>query len=128
MNDITLPKVFGCMIAVVLCGIGVAALVMVYAEYARTHWTPDRKWVYLGAFTVATFSIRIQKFRPSWRRRSFWFAITGIAAVHLVGYSIVLLRIDDWRLAWSVMVAFVEVHMISQALLALGYDFNLKSD
>jgi hypothetical protein len=115
----------GGMIGMVVCGFGIAAVLFVYADYARGHWVPGLEWPFLSIFTVLTFVIPIREFRPSWKRRSFWLTIAGLVAVHLFAYSMALMRIAEWRIAWFVIVGAIEIPLIGQVLRMLGYEFRV---
>jgi hypothetical protein len=109
------------LLALIACGVVVAAGVVTLGDYSQHHWTPDARWVSLGVFTTVTFAAVVAQFRRSWRRFTFWVALATLLALHIAGYVIVLRIVPEWRLPWFAAVAFVEPPVLDLVLDRAGF-------
>lgn len=96
-------------VALIGCGIAVAAGAMIEVDYAQSHWVPDAIWVQLTGFTALTFISVALRFRHRWQRPSFWSVLSLLLLVHTVVYALVLLRVPSWRIPWFMGVALLEI-------------------
>ena len=66
------------------------------------------RWIGLAGATAVTFWYPVRRYRRYWGHLSFWLKVVALLAVHLLGYTVLLLRIPEWRLLWFVPPSVVE--------------------
>lgn len=95
-------------ILLIMAGIAVAAALLFYAAVGPFAWIPSVRWWSLAGTTVLVFWAVVKQFRRHWQRVSFWVEVGGLLGIHLFAYTILLLRVPEWRLLWFVPVSVVE--------------------
>ena len=88
------------LIALVVCGITLAAGAMWWVDYTKNHWVPDVVWVNLAVFTVLTFTLVALKMKHQWRRISFWSLLSLLLVIHTIVYAVLLVQLPSWRIPW----------------------------
>jgi hypothetical protein len=112
-------------LAALLLAIVVAAvLVQAFMDHVGIGWIPRRVWIGLGMFTAITFWGAVVQFRSSWKRPLFWLATAVLLAIHLLVYSMVLIREPDWKGSWFALVSFFEAAVLMSILQWLGFSFR----
>ena len=66
-------------------------------------------WLGLVTFTPVIFWAAVKPLRKCWKRPTFWLAVTGLLAVHLLAFVTVLRYFPEWRLVWFIPVGMMEV-------------------
>ena len=92
----------------ILCGLAVVGAIVLYAEVGPFSWMPSTRWWSLAGTTALVFWVGVQPYRRYWHQFSFWSKVAGLLAVHLLGYTVVLLKVPEWRLLWFVPPSVVE--------------------
>lgn len=96
----------------ILVGLAVAGAIIVYAAAGPFSWMPSVRWWSLAGTTALIFWAVVKQFRHQWHRPSFWLEVAGLLAVHLVAYTVVLLRVPEWHLLWFVPVGVAEAGVL----------------
>ena len=93
---------------VILAGFAVAWALLSYAPARPVPWVPSVRWWSLVATTGVVFWVAVKRYRHYWRRPSFWLKVTGLLVIHLLAYSVVLVKVPEWRLLWFVPPSVIE--------------------
>jgi hypothetical protein len=107
--------------ALIIAGFAVALAVMTYADYERTHWTPDRAWVLLAIFSVVTAAALIRAFKRKWRRVWFWVTLSGVMLVRTAIYVAALRQFPGWPVGLFAVLTMGEIQVLVPALYWLNY-------
>ena len=110
--------------ALLLAVVVAAVLVQAFMDHVGIGWIPRGVWIWLGVFTAITFWGAVVQFRSSWKRLSFWLATAALLAVHLLAYSLVLVRQPYWKGSWFAIVGFCESVALISLLQWLGFPFR----
>jgi hypothetical protein len=91
-----------------LFGLAVVAAIVLYAEFGPSHWIPSIRWWGFMGETVVLFGYVGRGMRPYWRNGRFWAGFLGFLSAHLVVYTVVLLRVQQFSLLWFVFIGYLE--------------------
>ena len=104
--------------AEVLIALAMVAGVILYANVGPISWMPSSRWWGLAGITGLLFWGVAKRYRTYWSRISFWLKLSGLLAVHLCAWTVVLLRAPQWGLLWftppAVIEAVVMVFLLDQ--------------
>ena len=92
-------------------GIAFATGAILYGVYTAEKGISPKlpiRWVGLFAATLLTFGYPIRWYRKHWRCGQFWAALLGLLTLHLLTYTLVLLRVDEWPLIAFAIITPVE--------------------
>ena len=90
-------------------GLGIIAFAGLLLFYnIKTGKNPPMLWIELAIFTGITFWYPVQQNKHHWHRPVFWLGVSGLLAVHVVGFVLVLRNHPEWRLVWFIPVAIIE--------------------
>jgi hypothetical protein len=64
------------------------------------------RWGGLAGFTAGLFGYFISNSRQYVRERRFWALITGLLALHLTAFGVLLEHVEVWKLTWFMVMAF----------------------
>lgn len=92
----------------ILLGLALAGAIIGYAVAGPFSWMPSMRWWSLAGTTALIFWAVVKQFRHHWRLLSFWLKVAALLTVHLLAYTVVLLKVPDWRLVWFVPLSVVE--------------------
>jgi hypothetical protein len=95
-------------VAYILIALAVAAGLIWSASYNVSEDSLV-KWGGLTINTLAIFWWVIKQSRRLWRNRVFWWTMTGILVIHLATFSVVLINVEHWRMAWFFVICTLEV-------------------
>jgi len=93
------------------------ACVIVIAVIASTYWAPLQKvsdqsfvkWGGLSGNTMCLFWWAIKQYRRFWRKRVFWWTMVGLLLVHVAIFWVILINVQQWRMAWFLVICTLEV-------------------
>ena len=108
------------LLAEVLIAVALWAAVILYAEVGPFSWMPSLRWWGLAGITGLFFWEAAKLYRRFWRHLSFWLTLAGFFAVHVGAWAVLLLRVDQWGLAWFLPPVFVEAGVLVLVLDRLG--------
>ncbi len=102
----------------------VAYILIGLALAAGAYWAAVRnvsddsliKWGGLTLNTLAIFWWVIKQSRRFWRKRAFWWTMAALLVVHVAGFSIILINVEHWRMAWFLVICTLEVIPITVVL------------
>jgi len=85
----------------VLIGVGVVAFIMVLA-FNRDFFHPEQiaRWGGLVLYTPVIFGAVIQQHRQFWKQAAFWVTIAILLLLHIAAFSMLLQRVQEWRIVW----------------------------
>jgi hypothetical protein len=95
-----------------LVGFALAAAILLYAAVGPFAWMPSVRWSSLAGTTIIIFWVAVRQYRKYWRRFSFWLNVTGLLIIHLFVYTLVMLKVPEWRLLWFVPPSVVETGVL----------------
>jgi len=102
--------------------LSVLALIAVIIILTKGRVQISGGWIGLVGYTSLLFWITIAKSRERWSLQSFWLAVSGLLAVHLLAFVAILRIYPAWRMIWFVPVVVVEAGLFSIILnLLLGF-------
>ena len=110
-----------------LIGLALAVIGAVLAIGGRWavvhHFTAQQvmTWFGVAGNTVAIFGIVIKIYRPCWRRRVFWEATASLLFLHTAGFWLVLHNVQEFRIAWFLLISAAEMPLFIIALDRLMY-------
>ena len=110
--------------AVVTLGVLVAALVIWYADYGKSQWTPEARWLAILPYSVLVFGAVAYEFRSRWVQKSFWLLLLTLLAVYWLAWAALLWWVDEWRLVWFAPVSVAESVAIIALMARLGFDLK----
>jgi O-antigen/teichoic acid export membrane protein len=96
----------------IFVGLAVAVAIILYAAIGPFPWMPSVRWWSLAGTTAIVFWVAVKQYRRYWRRFSFWLNVSGLLAIHVLIYTLVLLRVPEWRLLWFVPPSVVEAGLL----------------
>ena len=94
--------------AVMLAGLVLASLLLWYAPVRPLPWVPSIRWWSLAGTTAVVFWVAVKQYRRHWHRPSFWLKVSGLLALHLLAYVVILIKVPEWRLLWFVPPSVIE--------------------
>lgn len=100
------------LVLMIACGILVAGLAVAGSEYSKTHWVPERRWVWLSLFTLITFAAVAFEFRRKWFQMRFWVVLSGLLVCHVAGYALLLQVSPSWPLLMFAVVSIAETPVL----------------
>jgi hypothetical protein len=101
-------------------GLVIAILIGIIAWYFPS-WTSrmwSGGWVWLAMFTPLIFWYPARQHRYLWGRLSFWITLSGLVALHLLAFTL-LLRNYPVQPFWFAIIAIVEAGIIATILDAI---------
>jgi len=107
--------------AAILVGVAVWALVFLYVEIGPFTWMPSARWWELAAVTALLLWATAREFQRHWHRWSFWLHLSWLTALHVAGWTVVLMRVDKWGAIWFVPPIVVEAPLLILCLHRLGF-------
>lgn len=63
------------------------------------------KWGGLALNTSGLFGLFILRSKPFLRKQAFWAFTVVCLALHLVGFAVLLVNVEEWRLTWFMVMA-----------------------
>jgi len=114
------------LIGYLLIGLALAVVGAVLAIGGRwavaRHFTAQQvmTWFGVAGNTAAIFAIVIKIYRPCWRRKVFWEA-TRLLFLHTAGFWLVLHKVQEFRMAWFLLISAAEMPLFIIALDRLMY-------
>jgi hypothetical protein len=63
------------------------------------------KWEGLAGFTLVLFWLFVGRSEKYLKQKRFWLVVAILLAGHLVAFSIVLSRFEEWKLVWFIVMA-----------------------
>jgi hypothetical protein len=110
-------------------GVALAILLIVLGFVAISFYTghthpPPVGWFGLVGFTPLVFWAVITTLRLHWDRPVFWFAIAGLAGLHVALFTAILMRYPQWPLLWFIPVSMIEGGLF---VVVLTWLFDQKS-
>lgn len=103
---------------VVYVGVGLlfALGVIWYVDHTRSRSDHLARWLGLVVHTAIIFGFSIQSHRGLRRVRSFWPTIGALLVLHLVVFTVLLQRLEYWRMLWFIFLYPAEFWAIDIAL------------
>jgi hypothetical protein len=96
-----------------------AVLTLVFVLSIRTGISVPRQWVLLTIWTLLVFWVIVIRRRERWTRSTFWLAVVGLLAGHLLVFVTILKNYPQTRPVWFACVAVVEAGILGAFLDAL---------
>lgn len=103
----------------VLAGFLFALAVVLFTD---APWMPSARWVGLIGWTATVFFGLVREYSLSWRALGFWLWMLTLLGLHVAAYSLVLTRIDQWRLVWFFPLSIAEYFALLWTLDHAGYE------
>jgi len=103
-------KLFGIALA---CFVAIGAVTLISVRYGIV--IPSR-WFGLCFWTGFLVWIICRQYRSNLKHVKFWVTFSGLLAIHLTAFIVVLRTYPEWRVAWFPLVAIVEVPCLAAAL------------
>jgi chromate transport protein ChrA len=108
---------------VIYVAIGVAVVLAVL--WGAEHYGPDTqplaKWGGLTATALVLFGYAIREYWACRRQKSFWLTLCALVFAHVLGFSIVLVNVHQWKVLWFVFAFPLENLAIDAALAFTGH-------
>jgi hypothetical protein len=102
-------------VGVLLVGVLMATIVL---WSLRHHYRPDvpEKWFGFWFFTPFLFGWMVKRYRRRWRIRALWTAMAALLALHAIGFYLILIHVQYWRLVWFPLLYPPEVFIMTMML------------
>jgi len=101
------------LIALVVAGVLVAAVMGILVEHEGDSLVPSLPWIGWLGFTILLSSFVIRDHRKHWNQTSFWVAFAGFLAAHGLLYEVLFQQVHDWRGIWFVPITTLEYLVFS---------------
>ena len=108
--------------AVIVAGIGVAAMVALMVDPAINAHLTSRATVETSLYTAVTFFGVAMQFRNGWRSWQFWSVVTALLLVHTAAYAYALRQFPDTPLIVLFSIAIAEATGLCMLLDRLGFE------
>jgi tellurite resistance protein TehA-like permease len=103
------------LILYLLISLTVVAAVIGYAE-SGLNWNAFMKWGVLALFTAFLLYQLIKMGRPLWREKAFWALTAAFLSIHLLGFALLLNRVENFKPVWFALIIFAEFRAFSLGL------------
>ena len=110
------------LVAVIIAGIGVAAIVGLTLDSSINSRLPSRATVETTLYTALTFFAVAMQFRKSWHSWQFWTVFVGLLGDHTAAYAYALRQFSDTPLIVLVSIAMMETTGLCMLLDKVGFD------
>ena len=85
-------------VGLAMAGLAVIGVIGAFNDY--TGIEPPKRWVALAYWTLALLIAGVRVYREHWRRPELWLAMTGLLAIHLLSFVVILQSYPEWRVVW----------------------------
>ena len=123
MEELTLWKIVRrAFLYVGLALAGLAGIGLLIAVSIRTGIPITGGSIGLVGYTSLLFCVTVSRSRERWHRPTFWLAVAGLLAVHLLAFVAILRVYPEWRMIWLMPIVVLEAGLFSIILdMLLGY-------
>jgi hypothetical protein len=108
--------------AVIIAGIGVAAIIGLMQDPTINSQLPSKATVETSLYTALTFFAVAVQFRKSWLSWQFWTLFTLLLVVHIAAYAYALRQFPDTPLIALLSIAMIETTGLCMLLDKVGFD------
>ncbi len=67
------------------------------------------RWFGLTVFTAILFGAYLVDSRSLFRRKAFWLVTAMMLAIHVAAYTVLLMRVEVWKVTWFTVLTFLEL-------------------
>ncbi len=118
---VTLREIAVLAVVVVVGTVVAVAGVILYSDIGPFRWMPSTRWWGLAGTTAILLWLAAKQYHPRRRRLLFWLTLVGLLAMHILAWSVVILRTEGFGLLWFAVAAPVEGALIAWTLEKAGF-------
>jgi hypothetical protein len=92
----------------IVIGFAIAFAFIGITFFVQNKWGNDAfiRGFGLVVFTAGLFGLFLAESRELFRTRRFWEVTSALLLIHLLVFTVILLRVEEWRMAWFMVMVF----------------------